>query len=119
MPSVRLDRLRKLFGDVVSVDDISVEFRDGELTSVLGPSGCGKTTTLNLIAGFIEPDGGSISFGERLLADPARGIAVPPNRRDLGMVFQSYALWPHLSIGANVAYGLKMRNIPRADREKT
>jgi ABC-type Fe3+/spermidine/putrescine transport system ATPase subunit len=119
MASVRLERLRKSFGPVIAVRDISIEFQDGRMTSVLGPSGCGKTTTLNLIAGFIEPDGGSISFGERLVADPARGIAVPPNRRDLGMVFQSYALWPHLSIGANVAYGLKMRNIPRADREKT
>jgi iron(III) transport system ATP-binding protein len=118
MASVRLEKLRKSFGPVIAVRDISIEFQDGRMTSVLGPSGCGKTTTLNLIAGFIEPDSGSISFGERLVADPARGIVVPPNRRDLGMVFQSYALWPHLSIGENVAYGLKMRKVPRAEREK-
>ena len=88
------------------------------MTSVLGPSGCGKTTMLNLIAGFIDPDGGSISFGDRLVADAARGVAVPPDKRNLGMVFQSYALWPHLSVGANVAYGLKMRSVARADRER-
>ena len=117
MPSVRLDRLRKQFGDVVAVDDVSVEFRDGELTSVLGPSGCGKTTTLNLIAGFIEPDGGSIHFGGQLIADARHGIVVPPNKRNLGMVFQSYALWPHLSVADNVAYGLKMHKVPRPQRE--
>jgi ABC-type Fe3+/spermidine/putrescine transport system ATPase subunit len=117
MPSVRLDRLRKRFGDVLAVSDISVEFRDGELTSVLGPSGCGKTTTLNLIAGFVEPDDGTIHFGEQLIADRRRGIIVPPNKRNLGMVFQSYALWPHLSVADNVGYGLKMHKVPRAQRE--
>jgi ABC-type Fe3+/spermidine/putrescine transport system ATPase subunit len=117
MPSVRVEGLCKRFGEVVAVDDISVEFRDGEMTSVLGPSGCGKTTTLNLIAGFIEPDRGSIHFGERLIADPGRGVAVPSNKRDIGMVFQSYALWPHLRVGENVAYGLKMRKVPRAERD--
>ena len=117
MPSVRLDGLRKQFGDVLAVNDVSVEFRDGEMTSVLGPSGCGKTTTLNLIAGFIDPDRGTIRFGERLIADAGLGIAVPPNKRHLGMVFQSYALWPHLSVADNVAYGLKMHKVPRAQRE--
>jgi len=118
MPGVRLDRLCKRFGDVAAIDDISIEFLDGELTSVLGPSGCGKTTTLNIIAGFIDPDGGSISFGEQIVADAASGFAVPPNKRNLGMVFQSYALWPHLSIAENVAYGLKMHNVPRAERDE-
>jgi ABC-type Fe3+/spermidine/putrescine transport system ATPase subunit len=117
MPSVRLDRLRKRFGDAVAVDDISVEFRDGEMTSVLGPSGCGKTTTLNLIAGFLEPDGGTIHFGDRLVADSASGAVVPPNKRNIGMVFQSYALWPHLSVADNVGYGLKMHGVPRARRD--
>src|SRR5215469_17109395 len=115
MPSVRLEGLCKRFGEVAAVNDISIEFRDGEMTSVLGPSGCGKTTTLNLIAGFIEPDRGTIHFGERLIADPARGV-VPSNKRDIGMVFQSYALWPHLRVADNVAYGLKMRKVPRAER---
>jgi ABC-type Fe3+/spermidine/putrescine transport system ATPase subunit len=117
MAGVRLDELRKRFGEVTAVDDISVEFRDGEMTAVLGPSGCGKTTTLNLIAGFLDPDRGSIRFGDRLIADAAHGIVVPPNQRQLGMVFQSYALWPHLSVADNVAYGLKMRKVARAQRE--
>lgn len=89
MPSVRLNGLRKSFGRLVALQDVSVEFEEGALTSVLGPSGCGKTTTLNLIAGFAEPDRGAIYFGDRAIADPERGIAVPPNRRNLGMVFQS------------------------------
>jgi ABC-type Fe3+/spermidine/putrescine transport system ATPase subunit len=117
MPGVRLERLRKTFGRTVAVDDISVEFRDRELTAVLGPSGCGKTTTLNLLAGFLDPDAGTICFGDTLIADPGRGIFVPPNRRHLGMVFQSYALWPHLTVADNVAYGLKMRRVPRSERE--
>jgi iron(III) transport system ATP-binding protein len=110
--------LRKQFGRVLAVRDISVTFEDGKMTSVLGPSGCGKTTTLNMIAGFIAPDAGSILFGDKVVADPARHIAVPPQRRDLGMVFQSYALWPHLSIAGNVGYGLKMRGVDRAERER-
>src|SRR5258708_7387911 len=117
MPSVRLSRLHKQFGDAVAVNDISVEFRDGEMTSVLGPSGCGKTTTLNLIAGFLDPDGGTIHFGDRLIADAAGAFMVPPNKRSLGMVFQSYALWPHLRVADNVAYGLKMHKVPRARRD--
>ena len=117
MPSVRLDALRKQFGNVVAVKNVSVEFRDGEMTSVLGPSGCGKTTTLNMIAGFLDLDGGAIRFDEQLIADPERGIAVPPHQRNIGMVFQSYALWPHLRVGDNVAYGLKMRRVPRARRD--
>src|ERR1700681_4423180 len=117
MASVRLEKLRKSFGPVVAVRDISIEFQDGRMTSVLGPSGCGKTTTLNLIAGFIEPDGGTVHFGERPIVDSRRGIVVPPNKRNLGMVFQSYALWPHLSVADNVAYGLKMHKVPRAQRE--
>jgi len=117
MPSVRLSRLRKSFGPLKALDDVTVSFEEGAMTSVLGPSGCGKTTTLNLVAGFIEPDGGTIHFGERPVADPERGIAVSPHRRNLGMVFQSYALWPHLSVGENVAYGLKMRKVPRHRRD--
>ena len=76
MPSVRLDRLCKRFGTAIAVDHVSVEFADGEMTSVLGPSGCGKTTTLNLIAGFLDPDGGTIHFGERLIADRLRAYDV-------------------------------------------
>src|SRR5947209_2984383 len=117
MQGVRLQNIRKTFGSVVAVDGISVEFEAGALTAVLGPSGCGKTTTLNLIAGFEQPDTGTIHFGDRLIADAARSLAVPTSRRNLGMVFQSYALWPHLTVGENVAYGLKMRGASRAERD--
>jgi ABC-type Fe3+/spermidine/putrescine transport system ATPase subunit len=79
MASVRVDRLRKSFGANTVVRDISVEFADGAMTSVLGPSGCGKTTMLNLIAGFLDPDGGSIRFGDRLIADVPSGFSVPSN----------------------------------------
>jgi iron(III) transport system ATP-binding protein len=116
--SVRLDGLRKSFGSRPAVRGVSIEFRDGEMTSVLGPSGCGKTTMLNLIAGFLEPDGGAIRFGDRLIADAATGYAVPSNKRDLGMVFQSYAVWPHMTVAQNVAYGLKMRHVLRAERDR-
>ena len=119
MQGVRLQNIRKTFGSVVAVDGISVDFEAGALTAVLGPSGCGKTTTLNLIAGFEQPDTGTIHFGDRLIADAARGFAVPTSRRNLGMVFQSYALWPHLTVGENVAYGLKMRGASRAERGMT
>src|SRR5882757_3000771 len=102
MAAITISKLRKQFGAVAAVRDVSVTFEDGKMTSVLGPSGCGKTTTLNMIAGFIAPDAGSISFGDRVIADASRGIAVPPYKRDLGMVFQSYALWPHLTIAENV-----------------
>src|SRR5690348_11922791 len=117
MQSVRLQNVRKSFGSVIAVDDLSVEFEAGTLTTVLGPSGCGKTTTLNLIAGFERPDTGTVHFGERLIADAAGGIAVPTSKRNLGMVFQSYALWPHLTVGENTAYGLKMRRVSRAARD--
>lgn len=119
MPAITLNRLRKQFGLVRAVRDISVTFADGAMTSVLGPSGCGKSTTLNMIAGFVAPDAGSIYFGERVIADPLRHISVPPHKRQLGMVFQSYALWPHLNVAENVGYGLKMRGVGRAQREET
>jgi ABC-type Fe3+/spermidine/putrescine transport system ATPase subunit len=118
MAAITLNRLRKQFGSVAAVRDISVTFEDGKMTSVLGPSGCGKSTTLNMIAGFITPDAGSILFGERVIADPVRHIAVASHKRELGMVFQSYALWPHLNIAENVGYGLKMRGVGRAERER-
>src|SRR5262249_40909554 len=118
MQSVRLQNVRKAFGNTVAVNDMTVEFASGALTAVLGPSGCGKTTTLNLIAGFERPDKGTIFFGDRPIADAERGIAVPTSQRNLGMVFQNYALWPHLTVADNVAYGLKMRGVARADRDR-
>ena len=107
--SVRLDRVSKAFGGARAVNAISLEIEPGELFFLLGPSGCGKTTLLRCIAGFYEPDEGTIALGGR---DITR---VPPHQRDTGMVFQSYALWPHMTVRENVAFGLEMRRVPRAE----
>jgi iron(III) transport system ATP-binding protein len=112
MAKVVLKGLSKRFGaDVAAVRDLSLEVAHGELVSLLGPSGCGKTTTLRLIAGFLEPDGGEIWVGERQLSGP--GHAIPPERRGMSMIFQSYAVWPHRTVAENVGYGLKFRDVPR------
>jgi spermidine/putrescine ABC transporter ATP-binding subunit len=107
---VRLESVRKAFGAVVAVHDVSLGIARGSIFSLLGPSGCGKTTTLRLIAGFEQPDAGEVYIrGQRV-------TGVPPYRRDFSMVFQSYALFPHLSVTENVAFGLRMRRVPRAQR---
>jgi ABC-type Fe3+/spermidine/putrescine transport system ATPase subunit len=100
---IALQGLTKRFGSVVAVDDLSLEVADGELLALLGPSGCGKTTTLRSIAGFEMPDAGEIFFGERRVTDRL------PEQRNIGMVFQNYALFPHLTVYENVAFGLQMR----------
>ena len=108
---IRLDRVSKRFDDVVAVDDVSLAIEPGRFFALLGPSGCGKTTTLRMIGGFEEPDAGTIFLGER----PVTGL--PPYRRDVNTVFQSYALFPHLSIFENVAFGLRRRKAPRREIE--
>jgi iron(III) transport system ATP-binding protein len=117
MARVVLQGLTKRFGpEVAAVRDLDLDVRHGELISLLGPSGCGKTTTLRLIAGFLEPDAGEIRVGDRRLSGP--GHAVPPERRGMSMIFQSYAVWPHRTVAENVAYGLKFRDVPREDAAK-
>jgi iron(III) transport system ATP-binding protein len=113
MAAVRLENISKRFGLTVAVDAVSLTIIDGELFFLLGPSGCGKTTVLRMIAGFTEPSGGRIAFGSRDVTH------LPPNRRNTGMVFQSYALWPHMTVRENVGYGLRVRKITgprRAER---
>ena len=107
--SVQIEHLVKSFGALRAVDDVSVMIAPGELFFLLGPSGCGKTTLLRCVAGFHQPEAGVIRIGER---DVTR---LPPHRRDTGMVFQSYALWPHMTLAENVAFGLEMRKVPRAE----
>ncbi len=109
MASVELRSLTKRYGALAVVDDISLRIEHGLLVCLLGPSGCGKTTTLRLIAGFIEPTAGEIAVGDRVVSSPSRTL--PPERRNMSMIFQSYALWPHMTVAENVAYGLKLRKV--------
>jgi len=116
MAHLELENLTKRFSGVASVDAINLSVEHAEFICLLGPSGCGKTTTLRMIAGLIEPDAGEVRVGGKVLSSP-RGI-IPPERRNMGMIFQSYAVWPHMTVGQNVAYGLKMRKVPPAERHK-
>ncbi|MEC9373732.1 MAG: ABC transporter ATP-binding protein [Planctomycetota bacterium] len=109
---IRIETLSKHYGPVAAVDQVSITIESGQLFFILGPSGCGKTTLLRMIAGFIEPTGGKIHFDDR---DVTR---LAPNKRNTGMVFQSYALWPHMSVRQNVAFGLGVRKVPKAEREQ-
>ena len=115
MQNVRVENLVKRFGDVVAVGGISFEVPKGKLLTLLGPSGCGKTTTLNIIAGFETPDDGDVHVGERLISSASENVLVPAHKRNLGMVFQSYGLWPHLRVRDNVAFGLQMRKTPKSE----
>lgn len=110
---IMIENLTKTFGEVKAVNNISVTVEDGKLLVLLGPSGCGKTTTLRCIAGFEKPDSGRITIGDKVVTDPENGISLPPEKRGLGMVFQSYAVWPHLTVFDNIAYGLRMRKWSR------
>jgi ABC-type Fe3+/spermidine/putrescine transport system ATPase subunit len=110
---VALEHLSRKFGNVTALHDVHLTIADGEFVSLLGPSGCGKTTTLRLLAGFLAPDGGRIIVGDRVLSAP--GAVVPPEERGMAMIFQSYAVWPHKTVFDNVAFGLKLRRIPRAE----
>ncbi|MEA2398073.1 MAG: putative spermidine/putrescine transport system ATP-binding protein [Thermoleophilaceae bacterium] len=109
-PDVRLSSLRKSFGDVAAVDGVDLDVAAGEFFTLLGPSGSGKTTTLRLIAGFERPDAGRIELAGEDVTDR------PPNQRDVNTVFQDYALFPHMSVADNVAYGLRVRKIAKAER---
>ncbi|MGE5095432.1 MAG: ABC transporter ATP-binding protein [Betaproteobacteria bacterium] len=115
MAHLELVGLTKRYGDVASVDGISLAVEKGEFICLLGPSGCGKTTTLRMIAGFLEPDAGEIRVHGEAVSAP--GSVVPPERRNMGMIFQSYAVWPHMTVHENVAYGLRMKRVPPAERQ--
>lgn len=115
MSFLRIEHLYKTFDPVVAVNRINLEIREGEFFTLLGSSGCGKTTTLRMVGGLEKPDGGAIYLGERCLVSDQKKIFIKPEKRDMGMVFQSYALWPHMTVFENVAYPLKLRGYGRAE----
>src|SRR6266849_128632 len=114
MAKLELENLTKRYPGVVSVDGMNMSVAHGEFVCLLGPSGCGKTTTLRMIAGFLEPDAGEIRVGGKVVSSV--GSVVPPERRNMSMIFQSYAVWPHMTVRQNVGYGLKMKSIPLPER---
>lgn len=116
MASVELRGLTKRFGSLAVVDNVSLRIDHGQLVCLLGPSGCGKTTTLRLIAGFLEPSEGEINVGDRIVSSTARTL--PPEQRKMSMIFQSYALWPHMTVAENILYGLRLRKVPRETMAK-
>ena len=118
MPDLMVENLHKRFGEVVAVDHISFTVRDGEFLTLLGPSGCGKTTTLFAIAGLDRPDDGLIRVGETTFFDSVTGDFVVPEQRNCGMVFQSYALWPHMTVYENLAFPLRLRKVPKEERSE-
>ncbi|MFK4824458.1 ABC transporter ATP-binding protein [Paenochrobactrum sp. BZR 588] len=120
MPAIILENAQKNYGagSPNAVSDLNLEIGDGEFMCLLGPSGCGKTTTLRMIAGLENLSGGEIRVGERVVDSVQRGVFVGPERREMGLVFQSYALWPHLTIERNTDFGLRLRKVPKAEREE-
>jgi len=115
MSFLRIENLYKTFDRVVAVNRINLDIEEGEFFTLLGSSGCGKTTTLRMVGGLEKPDGGAIYLGDHCLAARERNIFVKPEKRDMGMVFQSYALWPHMTVFENVSYPLKLRGLSRSD----
>jgi len=113
MAIVSIRALTKQFAEAAAVDALHLEIADGEFVALLGPSGCGKTTTLRLLAGFLQPDGGEIRVDGEVISSAAR--VVPPERRNMSMIFQSYAVWPHMTVAQNVAYGLKFKQLAKQE----
>ena len=107
MPEIILKHVTKRFGKFVAVDDLNLTIESNAFITLLGPSGCGKTTTLRMIAGLETPTEGMISIDGKVVFDADKGINLPPNKRDVGFLFQNYALWPHMTVYQNIAFGLE------------
>lgn len=118
MAQVRIEHVFKRFGSVTAVNDFNLVVEDGEFVSILGPSGCGKTTTLRMIAGFERATEGEIYIGDKCVSSSRKSTFLPPEKRDIGMVFQSYAVWPHMTVLDNVGYPLKIQKVPKEERVK-
>jgi ABC-type sugar transport system ATPase subunit len=116
--AITVKNLTKKFGNVVAVDDFSLIIKPGAFLTLLGPSGCGKTTLLRCIAGLEDPDGGEIYIGDKLVFSYAQGISLPAGQRNLGLVFQNYALWPHMTVYKNMTFALEVQKLPRQEMDK-
>jgi len=110
MSAIVLRGVSKSFGEVRVIDALNIDIRSGEFLSILGPSGCGKTTLLRMLAGLEQPDSGEIRIGDQIVNE------LPPSKRDIAMVFQTYALYPHMTVAGNIEYPLKKRRVPKAQR---
>ncbi len=118
MAEVKIEHVRKAYGQKVVYKDLNLTINDGECFTLLGPSGCGKTVMLRMIAGFESPDAGTIKIGGVMQSSPADKIMVPPDERSLGVVFQDYAVWPHMTVKENVIYPLKMQKVEKGEAER-
>src|SRR5512142_600440 len=116
--TITIKNLSKHFGKVAAVNNVSLTVESGSFLTLLGPSGCGKTTLLRCVAGLEDPDGGEIYIGDKLVFSHSKGISVPAGKRELGMVFQNYALWPHMKVDKNIAFALEIQNLTKEEMEK-
>ena len=116
--SIIINNLTKKFGDVVAIDNVSLRIEPGSFLTLLGPSGCGKTTLLRCIAGLEEPDGGEIYIGDKLVFSYDKGISLPAGQRDLGLVFQNYALWPHMKVNKNITFALEIKKMTKNEMQE-
>src|SRR5512136_2110444 len=113
-----IKNLTKRFGNVVAGNDVSLNVENGTFLTLLGPSGCGKTTLLRCVAGLEDPDGGEIYIGDKLVFSHSKGISLSPGKRELGLVFQNYALWPHMKVYKNLTFALEIMKMPKAEMDK-
>jgi ABC-type Fe3+/spermidine/putrescine transport system ATPase subunit len=118
MAELVLENISKAYGDFLAVKHMNLSVGKGEFVTLLGPSGCGKSTTLQMIAGLEKPTDGDIAFQGRTISSSGRNVFIEPEQRGFGVVFQSYALWPHMTVRQNLAFPLKVRRIARAERER-
>lgn len=116
--TIRINNLTKKFGDVIAVNDVSLTIEPETFLTLLGPSGCGKTTLLRCISGLEDPDEGEIYIGDKLVYSHVKGVSLPPGQRDLGLVFQNYALWPHMTVYKNITFALEIQKMSKADMDK-
>jgi len=115
---ITINHLTKRFGSVIAIDDVSLTIEPGAFLTLLGPSGCGKTTLLRCVAGLEDPDGGEIYIGDKLVFSHRQGISLPAGKRDVGLVFQNYALWPHMKVNKNITFALEIQKLPKEEMEK-